>query len=472
MKSERQNYGMLGQMAIVLSLITVVVVADQNVLAYSPDSSQNEFLDFQPYTGNRLLVFNDTQIDYCITNNQENPAFNHIAANAIKMWHDRIVEVTSNPFVWDMTLHVYPKDESVCDGFVNYVDTPDPTLFQLSGVAGFSHPLTPVANVTIYTDDYQSTLLKMAQNDDDFWNTLTLEKFEDIIKNKDHKQFDHDVINRITLHEIGHSLSLNHPVTSDGNLQNSKGIMGYNMSYNQIDDDEVIQIVKAYPNGFSNHTLPDSIKLDEPNRKQTVNLGEVTNLTIELPYREGKLHPEGLELYIFPEGTSSQKPEYAPIKILKTNGMNYLVNDGEYLEDIRVSMTHWDTFSKVLSVQFKVVKEFENADMIVVSHSVGGFEKQWFLDDVVTVEQALFSNLLLDLETTDYTYYLMSTNPNRDFEEQQAFKSEQKESYNQALAECLKDKNMKKCNEDISFDDFKQDKDEVPIWMPINLSMN
>jgi hypothetical protein len=103
---------------------------------------------------------------------------------------------------------------------------------------------------------------------------------------------------------------------------------------------------------------------------------------------------------------------------------------------------------------------------------VAGFEKQWFLDDVVTVEQALFSNLLLDLETTDYTYYLMSTNPNRDFEEQQAFKSEQKESYNQALAECLKDKNMKKCNENISFDDFKQDKDEIPIWMPINLSMN
>ena len=472
MKSRRQIFSMLGQIAIVLLLIVVVVVADQSALAYSPNSSQNEFLDFQPYTGNRLLIFNDTQIDYCITNNQENPTFNHIAANAIKTWHDRIVEVTNNPFVWDMTLHVYPKDESVCDGFVNYVDTPDPTLFQLSGVAGFSHPLTPVANVTIYTDDYQSTLLNMAQNDDDFWKTLTLEKFEDIVKNKDHKQFDYDVINRITLHEIGHSLSLNHPVTSDGNLQNSKGIMGYNMSYNQIEDDEVIQIVKAYPNGFSLHTLPGSIKLDEPNRKQTVNLGEVTNLTIELPYREGKLHPEGLELYIFPEGTSSQKPEFAPIKILKTNGMNHLVNDGEYLEDIHVSMTHWDTFSKVLSVQFKVVKEFENADMIVVAHSVGGFEKQWFLDNVMGVKQALFSNLLLDLETTDYTYYLMSTNPNRDFEEQQAFKTEQKESYNQALAECLKDKNMKKCNEDISYDDFKQDKDEVPIWMPINLSMN
>ena len=461
---------MLGQIAIVLSLAIIAIFADQNAFAY-PTSPQHEYLDFQTYTGNRLIVFNDTSVDYCITNNQENPMFNHIAANAINTWHNRIVEVTNNPFVWDMTLHLNPNNESICDGFVNYVDTPDPTIFQLSGVAGFSHPLTSVANVTIYTDDYQSTLLNMAKNDETFWETLTLEKFENIIKNEDHKQFDYDTINRITLHEIGHSLSLNHPATTDGNLQNAKGVMGYNMSYNQIEDDEVIQIVKAYPNGFTFSTLPDSIKLDEPNRKQTVHLGEVTNLTIELPHMDGKLPPSGLEVYIFPEGASSQKPDYAPVKILKTSGMNHLVNDGEYFEDLRVSMTHWDTFSKVLSVQFKVVKEFENADMVLVSHSVGGFEKQWFLDDVMTVEKALFSNLLLDIETTDYTYHLMGVNPNRVLEEQQAFQTQQKQLYTDALAECLKAKNMKKCNDEIAFDDFKQDKDDVPIWMPLTLLM-
>jgi predicted Zn-dependent protease len=281
----------------------------------------------------------------------------------------------------------------------------------------------------------------MAKNDKNFWKTLTLEKFEDIIKNENHKQLDYDVINRITLHEIGHSLSLNHPFTSDGNLQNAKGVMGYNMTYNQIEDEEVIKIVKAYPNGFSLRTLPDSIKLD------------------------------GLEVYIFPEGTASQKPDYAPVKILKTNGMNHLVNDGEYFEDIHVSMTHWDTFSKVLSVQFKVVKEFENADMVIVSHSVGGFEKQWFLDDIMTVEKALFSNLLLDIETTDYTYHLMGVNPNRILEEEQAFQHEQKQLYTEALAGCLKDKNMKKCNDEIAFEDFKQDKEDVPIWMPLTLMM-
>jgi hypothetical protein len=456
---------------VAISLAFIAFASIQNAFGYENDSYPREYLDFQDYTGNRLMVFNDTSIDYCVTNNDENPVFNHIAANAIKTWHDRIVEVTGNPYVWDMEMHIHPKNNSICDGYVNYGDTPDPTIFQLSGVAGFSHPLTPVANVTIYTDNYQSTLIEMAEKDENFWNTLTLEKFHDIIKNGDHKQYDYDVINRITLHELGHSLSLNHPVTSDGNLQAASGIMGYNMSHTQIEDDEVIKIVKAYPNGFSKISSSKSIKLDDPTNRKSVNLGEVTNLTIELPYQEGKLPPLGMEIYIFPEGTMTQKPEFAPIKILKTNGMNHLVNDGEYLEDIHVSMTHWDTFTKVLSVQFKVIKEFENADMIVVAHSVGGFEKQWFLNDVMTVEKALFSNLLLDLETTQYTYHLMSVNPNRDFEKQAAFKTEQKELYTEALSNCLKNKNMKKCNDEINLEDFENNEDSVPIWMPLTLLM-
>jgi len=463
--------GMLKPTFIVFSLILIAFIGDQKVLAYSDESYQKEYLDFQPYTGNRLMVFNDTRIDYCVTNNDENSSFNHIAANAIKTWHDRIVEVTNNPFVWDMTMHIQPKNESICDGFVNYVDTPDPTTFQLSGVAGFSHPLTPIANITIYTDDYQNTLLNMAEMDENFWNTLTLEQFENIIKNDNHKKFDDQMINRITLHEIGHSLSLNHPITSDGNLQSASGIMGYNMSNNQIMDYEVINIVKAYPNGFSKVSLSQSIELDNPTLKKTVHLGEVTNLTIELPYTEGKLLPTGIEVYIFPEGSISQKPEYAPIKILKTKGISHLVNDEQYLADIHVSLTHWDTFTKVLSIQFKVVKEFENADIIIVAHSVGGFEKQWFLNDVLTVDKALFSNLLLDLETTDYTYHLMSVNPNRDLEKESAFKLEQKQLYTEALAECLADRNMKKCTDEIKIEDFKQEQESVSIWMPLTLSM-
>lgn len=457
---------MLKTIILAISLTVVVFGINQQASGYTNDNYQEEYLDFQSYTGNRLIIFNDTRIDYCVTNNFENPSFNHLAANAIKTWHDKIVEVTGNPLVWDMTMHIQPKDQSICDGFVNYVDTPNPTDFQLSGVAGFSHPLTPVANVTIYTDDYQTTLKNLADLDENFWDTMTLEKFQNIVKHTKHKQFDYETIKRITLHEIGHSLSLNHPVTSDGNLRSATGIMGYNMSYNQIDESEVINIVKAYPNGFSKISSPESINLNNPDAKKIVHLGEITNLTIELPNLDEKLPPLGVELYIFPEGTTSQKPDLAPIKIIKTEGRNQIENNGQHLSDIHVSMIHWDTFTKVLSIQFKVLREFENADIIVVSHSLGGFEKQWFLEDVMSVERALFSDLLLDIETTEYTYHLIGKNPNREIEKESAFEIKQKTLYNEALGECLVSKNMKKCGEEVKIEDFKHEFESTSIWMP------
>jgi hypothetical protein len=456
---------------ILFSAVFIFLIAFNQIAFGLPSEAYEEYLDFQPYTGNRELLFNDTSIDYCLINNEENLMFNHIAARAIKTWHDRIVDVTNNPYVWDMTMHIHPKNESICDGYVNFYDTPNPTSFQISGVAGFSHPLTPVANVTIYTDDYQSTLTEMAKNDKDFWTNMTLEKFQDIIKNGKHKQFDYDTINRITLHEIGHSLSLNHPLAPNGDLQSIKGIMGYNMSYNQIDDDEVLQIVKAYPNGFSKISAPPSIKLEDPNTTRVVHLGEVTNLTIELPFEEGKLAPSGIEVYIFPEGTNSQKTDFAPIKIVKTEGMNQLVNDEKYISDIHVSLVHWDTFTKVMSIQFKVINEFKNADIIVVGHTIGGFEKQWFLNDVLSVDKALFSDLLLNLDTNEYKYHLMGLNPNREIEKESAFETEQNRLYHEAFTSCLENKNMKKCTDEIKLDDFEITQKDVPLWMPLTLLM-
>ena len=450
-----------------LFLLSVGIAAENQDFAYGEImDGKKEYIDFQKYTGNRLLVFNDTRIDYCVTDNDENPKFNEIASDAVKTWQDRIMEVTQNSEVWDMTMHINPHDESICDGYVNYYDTPNPTFFQISGVAGFSHPQTPVANVTIYTDDYQSTLLKMAEDDDDFWKTMTLEKFQDIVKNGDHKQFDVEMIKRVTLHEIGHSLSLNHPNTNDGNLQEASGIMGYDMSYKQIDDEEVVNIVKAYPNGFTQVSNSESIKLDGNNNKKLLTLGEVANLTIELPNKEGKLPPSGIEVYIFPEGTSSHETAKAPVKIIRTVGHKQLVNNGGYFEDIHSIMTHWGSTTKVLSIQFKVVKEFENADIIVIAHDVGGFEQQWFLNDVLSVKEALFSNLLLDFETTEYKYYLMGSNPNRGLEKESAFKVKQDNLFTEALSDCLLQKNMKKCSDEIKPEDFKPEVTSAPIWMP------
>jgi len=449
-----------------LFLVSIGIVGNHQALAYEDVNGKNEYIDFQKYTGNRLLVFNDTKIDFCITDNDQNPAFNDIAVNAVKTWHDRIVDVTQNSKVWDMTTHVYPQDESICDGYVNFYGTPNPTFFQLSGVAGFSHPQTPVANVTIYTDNYQSTLLDMSEKDESFWKNMTIDRFQDIVKNEEHKQLDSEMVKRITLHEIGHSLSLNHPDTKDGNLQEASGIMGYDMSYTQIDDEEVINIVKAYPNGFSKVSQSESIKLGGNNNKKILTLGEVVNLTIELPNKKGKLPPSGIEVYIFPEGTSSQKTVNAPIKIIRIQGQKQLVNNGGYLEDIHSIMTHWGSSTKVLSIQFKVIKEFENADMIVIVHNVGGFEEQWFLNDMLSVKKALFSNLLLDFETTEYKYYLMGSNPNRALEKESAFKVKQENLFGEALGECLSQMNMKKCSGEIKLEDFKQDMSPSPRWMP------
>ena len=450
-----------------LLLVSIGMVGENQTFAYSGIvDEKKEYIDFQKYTGNRLLVFNDTRVDYCITNNEQNPDFNDIAVESVKTWHDRIVEVTQNAKVWDMAMHVFPQDESICDGYVNYFDTPDPMFFQLSGVAGFSHPQTPVANVTIYTDDYQSTLLKMAEEDKNFWDGMTIERFQDIIKNQEHEQYSSDMVKRITLHEIGHSLSLNHPKTQGGNLQEAPGIMGYDMSYFQIDSDEVVNIVKAYPNGFTEISKSDSIKLDGDNNKKILTLGEVVNLTIELPNQKGKLPPSGVEVYIFPEGTASHKTDNAPIKIIRVTGQKQLVNNGGYLEDIHSIMTHWGSSTKVLSIQFKVAKEFENADMIVITHNQGGFEKQWFLDDVLSVKKAMFSDLLLGFETTEYKYYLMGSNPNRVIEKESAFKIKQERVFSEALSECLAHKNMKKCKDEIKVEDFKQDTSPPPVWMP------
>ena len=448
-----------------LFLVSIGVVGSQQAMAYEGILEKNEYIDFQKYTGNRLLVFNDTKIDYCITDNEQNKAFNDIAVDAVKAWHDRIVDVTQNSKVWDMTMHVYPQDETICDGYVNYYGTPNPKFFQLAGVAGFSHPQTPVANVTIYTDDYQSTLMNMAEEDENFWKNMTIDKFQDIVKDGEHEQFDAERIKRITLHEIGHSLSLNHPDTDDGNLQEAPGIMGYDLAYNQIDKEEVINIVKAYPNGFTKVSTSESIKLGGDNKK-SLTLGEVVNLTIELPNQKGKLPPSGIEVYIFPEGTSSQKTENAPIKIIRIQGQKQLVNNGGYLEDIHSIMTHWGSSTKVLSIQFKVIKEFENADMIVIAHNIGGFEEQWFLNDVLSAKKAIFSNLLLDFETTEYKYYLMGSNPNRVIDKESAFKITQDKLFSESLSECLSHKNMKKCSNEIKVEDFKQDMSPPPIWMP------
>jgi hypothetical protein len=48
---------------------------------------------------------------------------------------------------------------------------------------------------------------------------------------------------------------------------------------------------------------------------------------------------------------------------------------------------------------------------------------------------------------------------------------EQKNLYTEALRECLANKNMKKCNDEINIETFQQEEKSVPIWMPLTLLM-
>ena len=60
----------------------------------------------------------------------------------------------------------------------------------------------------------------------------------------------------------------------------------------------------------------------------------------------------------------------------------------------------------------------------------------------------------------------MGSNPNRMIEKESAFKLKQEQLYTEALNECLAEKNMKRCSEQIKKEDFKQEVKSAQIWMP------
>ena len=88
------------------------------------------------------------------------------------------------------------------------------------------------------------------------------------------------------------------------------------------------------------------------------------------------------------------------------------------------------------------------------------------VNDELSVKNAMFSDFLLDIETTEYKYYLMGSNPNRTLEKESAFKIKQEQLFTEALSSCLVQKNMKKCSDEIKIEDFKQKDEPSEFWMP------
>ena len=66
----------------------------------------------------------------------------------------------------------------------------------------------------------------------------------------------------------------------------------------------------------------------------------------------------------------------------------------------------------------------------------------------------------------------MGMNPNRAIEKDSAFEVEQDKLYHEALTQCLSNKNMKKCTDEIKMDDFKVERETPSLWMPLTLMMN
>ena len=359
------------------------------------DSERDNIISYPIYTGNRNYIFADSEIDFCVFSGN-NQTYHDIAIKAVKDWHDNLTKVTGNDKVWDMTVQVEPKDTSTCDGFINFYKTPNEILHQIYGVAGYSYPYTQIANVTIYTDSYQETLLKISQDE---WAKMSEEKFDEIIKTNMHPVLNSTSIYRITLHELGHALSLNHPQEEQewGTLSEAKGIMGYDYSETQILSNEVKQIVKAYPNGFTNQKSKITVQLDEYDLNNTFYVGEKAGLIIEAPYAKNDLPIDSISVYIFPEGKmGTQKYNAAPIKLVKEHGTSDIFNNGEYFDNIQVTQYDLVGHKFIFKMNFVPKKVTSNTDITIIIKDLAGNSEQVELKKPFSIKSALFSEILLE----------------------------------------------------------------------------
>lgn len=179
--------------------------------------------------------------------------------------------------------------------------------------------------------------------------------------------------------------------------------MSYNPNEKKILDEEVKEIVKAYPNGFSNQKSQTVTNLDVISKPNSFFVGERANLIIQAPY-EGKLVPvDSISVYIFPDGKKpTQKYQNAPIKLVRDHGKVFTLNNGDYFDYAKSISIDWVKEKFVSTIHFVPNKEISTADVIVIIKNNVGFSKQWEIKDAFNVKQAIFSDILL--ENTDYNW--------------------------------------------------------------------
>ena len=420
---------------LVILAIFSVILPIQNLYAASYDSERYDMIGYPVYTGNRQHIFTDSKIDFCTFSNSDK-TFHNMAINAVNDWQGNLTKITGNEKVWNMEVHVEPYDTTVCDGFINFYKTPNDIIHQIYGVAGYSNPQTQLANVTVYTDFYQETLRNLT---DEEWEKMTKEKLNEIIKINTHPTFNSTSLYRITLHEMGHALSLNHPQEAQalGILTEVEGIMGYSISETKILPNEVRQIVKAYPNGFTNQKSNIAVQLNDYELNNTFYVGEKASLMIEAPHQKNDLPIDSISMYIFPEGKKAAQKYYtAPIKIVREQGKSFILNNGEYFDHVKAIPVNWVNDKLISIMHFVPKKATSNTDMVIIIKNLVGHSKQLEIHNPFNVKPALFSELLLEDKNNRWTWSLSMQNENREIEKQEMMKKKIQDEKMEKLAKC------------------------------------
>ena len=435
----------------ILSIIIISNIEMSEALQFI--DTREGYIGFKTYTGNRLNIFNDTIVDFCIITT--NSTYQQMAINAVNYWHGNITKVTDNYDLWNIRSHILPYDESICDGYITYKKSPDLDWYALFGVVGVSNPYQTVANVTIYTDFYQDTLRKTTEKE---WKEMTIEKFKNIVNNGTHTTWDNASMERVTLHELGHAFSLNHPCESDScDIYMQKGIMGYNMSETKILEEEVKNIISVYPNGFIKNTeLPYSKINDADKTPRTYYTGQTVSFQIELPMTSDDWKYSGFTILMYPNNASPLPHELAPIRftMLDYVSSEYGLKNNEYIKDFYAFPVSWIGSTKeeqiekyVITSSFVVTKEMNEMKMRVILQDQIGNKKQFDMDTHFVIKNAVFSDILDDEFNKQKHAFRLSTNsPNGVIEKEYHTKLKVEKQYYDDLKECLTKKNMAYCN--------------------------
>ncbi len=136
---------------------------------------------------------------YCIVEPTDNISENQqvwvtLTSDAISEWENNLKDAESeNDNLWEMNQKIITDEEEDCDIIIKFKDKPD----LLDNVAGFF--AWPPGNIVIYYLEYTTCAMLVSCYKDDVFKS-------------------NDAIYAIVLHEVGHTLGLDHYISDDNSL--------------------------------------------------------------------------------------------------------------------------------------------------------------------------------------------------------------------------------------------------------------